>query len=488
MAELPQEVKIKKFVAGSQAPDITSGKSPDSKISNTNTSFFNKSIAQLRSAGGELEAIRQLGRSHGDLSAAVSAAVRLANTELKFRVYDDQHELSEEGDKLLKSILARLEIQFDYTTGFDNRQSLAGLKETLLRSIPMTGACAAELVLDKTRLPFAIKPIPVEKIQWVVSSKADGINQALIPRMNSQKGNIDLDFPTIAYAALDFEPMSAYTFSPLEPAINTSIFYSEIVEDIRRVITKTGHSRLVVKLNYEELVKSSPLDIRSDAQKLGDWVEGIRQSIQKEIEGLKPESALVTFTSVEADYLNSAIGSSADYSNLMMTIDAILSTSMKTPASVLGKPGAGSQNTASVESLLFLKNAMSLHPPVETVLCRLLTLACRLVGFSGYVKPYFVEPNLRPAVECESFVAMRQAKILEQLSLGFLTDAQAAQELGTGALSPTFQPLSGTQFYGAKPMGDTFNANQDTATRAVTTDKKKPAPKNSGGKDNSSKP
>lgn len=487
-ADVKDQVKVKKLVAGAQAPDVTTGKAPNSKLTNTNTSFFNQSVAELRRAGGELQAIRQLARMNGDVSASVSAMVRMANTKLKFHVYDDTHELSEDGDVLLRSILNRLELQFDYTTGFDNRQALAGLKETLLRSIPLTGACSAELVLDKARLPYEIRPIPVEKIQWVTTSKSNGINQALMPRINSSEGEIDLDVPTVVYAALDFDPMSAYTYSPIEPAINLTIWYVEVIEDIRRVVTLTGHSRLIVKLKYEELVKAAPLEITHDAKELGAWVEGVRLGIQKQIESLKPESALVTFDSVETEYLSSEIGSSADYSNLMATMDAVLATSMKTPASILGKASAGSQNTASVESLLFLKTAQALQPPVETVLSRLLTLACRLVGFPGYVKVEFSEINLRPGLECEAFVSMKQSRIMEQLSLGFITDAQAAQELGTGALSPTFKPLSGTGFYsGSQGAAATTNVDANPATRAVSTEQGGKSPKNSGGKDNKKK-
>lgn len=486
--DIKDQIKIKKFVQGAQVPDLTTGKSPTSKLSNTNTSFFNQSVAQLRQAGNELAAIRQLSRVHGDFSASISSIVRLANTELKFRVYDDQHQLSADGNTLLLSVLNRLETQFDYTTGFDSRQSIAGITETLLRSIPMTGACGAELVLDKARLPYSIKPLSVEKIQWVVSSKADGITQYLIPRMTSQKGNIDLDYPTIAYAALDFDPQSAYSFSPMEPAINMSIWYSEVVEDVRKVVIKTGHSRLIVKLKYEELIKASPLDVRADSDKLSAWVEGVRAGVQKEIEGLAADSALITFDNIDTEYLQSAIGSSADYSNLMEVLDGILATSLKVPKSVIGK-GTGGQNTASVESLLFLKSAASLQPPVATVLSRLLTLACRIAGFPGYVKVSFTEINLRPALETESFISMRQAKVLERLSLGFITDEEAAQELGTGPLSPAFKPLSGTQFYGASAAGgvDTLNPNDAAATRAVSTDKKKPSPKAAGGKDNSTR-
>lgn len=486
--DIKENVVIKKFVIGAQTPDVTSGKGINTKLSNSNSSYFNADVSQLRQAGSDLEAIRQLARVNGDVSATVSAMVRCANTEIKYRVFDATHQLSPDGYTLLMSILNRLETQFDYSTGFDNRQSVKGVVETLLRSVVLTGAAAAELTLDKARLPYALKTVSVEKVLWVVSTKADGVNQGLFPRVKGSKGDIDLDIPTFLYASLDHDPTSAYSYSPLEPSTGAAIFHAEVIQDLRRVVTRTGHSRLLVTLDYEQLIKSAPLELRGESVKLSAWVEGVRSNIASEIEKLSPESALVTFSSVTAEYLASTVGGGSDYTGLIGIIDSVLATSLKIPMSCLGK-GNGTQNSSSVESLLFIKQCAGLHAPVETVLSRALTLACRLVGFDGYVRANFSDINLRPSLECESFISMAQAKILERLSLGFITDSEAAQELGTGPLSPEFQPLSGTGFYGASATGgvDTLNVNDAAGTRAVSTDKKKPSPKAAGGKDSAAR-
>ena len=484
--DIKDNVIIKKFVVGSQTPDLTAGKGQGTKLSNSNSSYFNTDVSQLRAAGNELAAIRQLARVNGDVSATVSATVRCANTPLNFRVYDADHQLSPDGSNLLRSILNRLETQFDYSTGYDSRQSIAGLTETLLRSVVLTGAASAELTLDKTRLPYSVKAVPVEKVIWVVSTKADGVNQLLFPRIVSTKGNIDLDIPTFFYSALDYDPTSAYTYSPLEPSINAAIFHAEVIQDLRRVVTRTGHSRLLVSLDYQELIKSAPLDVRSDATQLGAWVEQVRSDISTEIEKLSPEAAIVTYSTITAEYLSSTIGAGSDYTGLIGIIDSVLATSLKIPMSCLGK-GKSSQNSSSVESLLFIKQCAGMQPPVETVLSRALTLACRLVGFDGYVKVKFDDINLRPKLETEAFLAMEQARVLEQLNYAFIGDSEAGELLGTGPLSTEFKPLAGTNFLNPMPAAAPPSPNDSPATRAVSTDKSKPSPKSSGGKDNSNK-
>jgi len=474
-------VIIKKIATGVTSATPSTGKGADSNLVNSLTSYFNTSLADLRNTGKTLEAIRTLARVHGDVSAAVAAVVRLANTELHMKVYSSDHQLDPDGSNLLRSIVVRLNNTFDYSQGYDGRMTFEAVKENLIRSIPLTGACSMELVLDKTGLPIQLKPVAVETVKFKVSKIVDGMSNKITPYQTTAKGVTDLNIPTFFYASLDQDLTTSYTYSPLEPGLNTSFFHAETVDDIRRVVKRSGHSRLVVKLLSEKLINSAPLEVRSDPNKLADWVESARVSVKTEIEKLSPESALVFFDTMEASYLNSEIGASADYKPLMETIDSILATALKTPAAVVGKrTSGGSQNTSSTESLLFIKTAEGLHQPVESVMSRAMTLAVRLYGFDGYVKCEFEPIDLRPEVELEAFKSMKQTRILEQLSLGFITDEEAAELLRTGPRAPGAPPLSGTLFTQQGQGQQAPSPNGDPALKAMTTN----TPKAAGGKSN----
>lgn len=474
------KVLLKTLLAGIRSRTSTSTSEADTAISNPLTSYFNKSIATLRAVGKDMEAIRTLARTHGDVSAAVSATVRLANTPLRMRVYDADHQLSADGSNLLRSVLVRMTNTYDYTQGYDDRASLAGAVETLLRSVPLTGACALELVLDKNRLPYRLQPVSVESLKFKTSKANLGSTYKVIPYQQGRDGDIELDIPTFFFAALDADAESAYPFSPMEPALNSAVYHSEVVEDIRRVVKRSGHSRLVVKLLTQELIKAAPMDVKADPAKLSQWVEETRKSVQTEIEKLSPESALVFFDTIEAEYLNSEIGASADYKPFLETLDSLLATALKTPAAIVGKRTAGgSQNTSSTESLLFIKTAEGIHQPVETVLSRALTLAVRLYGFEGYVACEFDPIDLRPDIELNAFKLMEQQRILEQLSLGFLTDVEAAELLHTGPRAPNAPELSGTLFTVGKAT-EPPSPNGDPARTALVPD----TPSSAGGKDN----
>lgn len=483
MAELNEKVVLSKVPSGVVSATPATGKDVGTALTNSLTAYFNNTLETLRNNGRTLEAIRTLARVHGDVSAAVSAAVRLSNTEMRARVYDSDHQLSADGSNLLRSVIARFNYAADYTDGFDDRMSVATCKEALLRSVPLTGACALELVLDKQRLPYRLQPVSVETLKFkVAKSKITG-GEKVAPFQAGSDGDIDLNIPTFFYASLDQDLTTAYSYSPLEPAVNTSFFHAETVDDIRRVVRRSGHSRLVVKLLSEKLLNSAPMDVKADPEKLSAWVEQARVAVRDEIENLSPEAALVFFDTIEADYLNSEIGASADYKPLMETIDSILATALKTPAAVVGKrTSGGSQNTSSTESLLFIKTAEGLHTPVETVFSRTFTLSLRLLGFDGYVVCDMDPIDLRPEIELEAFKQMRQTRVLEQLSLGFLDDDEAGELLHTGPRAPGAPKLSGTMFHNGQ-KSEAPSPNGDPARRALTPD----TPNSAGGKDNKTK-
>ena len=110
--------------------------------------------------------MRALVKISGDVAMAVTSYVRLASTDLKFKVYDSSHQLSNEGMLTLRSWLADLSNLNDYTYGYDDRIPLTGISESLLMEIMLTGACAMELVLDKVRLPFRLQPVSPSKLKW----------------------------------------------------------------------------------------------------------------------------------------------------------------------------------------------------------------------------------------------------------------------------------------------------------------------------------
>jgi hypothetical protein len=149
-------------------------------------------------------------------------------------------------------------------------------------------------------------------------------------------------------------------------------------------------------------------------------------------------------------------------------LNAKLVSGAKTLPVTLGFTSTAS--AGSVESLLFIKQADSVRRKLNECYSRALTVAIRLMGVEGYVEFEYDTINLRPEEELEAFKSMRQSRVLQLLSLGFMTDAEAGLKL-TGHLPPAgFKPLSGTGFMNStqttadNPTSNTSNAVEKNLT------------------------
>lgn len=444
MAEAPP-INLPRKVIATKVPvtDVGYRKENGATITDTERSYFNTSISDLRSLN-QTTAIRILTRTDGTFSAALNAYLQLGmSSGYTVTAYvAGTHQFDPAATLSAHSVLASLDTLYDYTEGFSSKQSLEGLLETLIKEVLQTGACMAELVLNKFRLPEEVVSIPINTIEWV--SKADGRR---FPRQIPTSGDkIPLDLPTIFYASHAQQSNSIFPRSPFESALNMLYMYQGLLEDIFKVIRRTGHTRMVVKIVQENIMKLADPDTLADSDKLAAFFESTRKQVETLLNDLNPEDAVVMYDSAEVDSI-SAAGDKADYSSMLDTLSGMLASALKTMPSVLGMRIGGSQSLSNTESLVFLKMVEGVRRPVETVMSRALTLATRLVaGTDSYVKFKFKPVDLRPESELSAHRSVDFQNVLRKLSAGYITDDEAAHLTGTFPRAPGAPNLSGTGF------------------------------------------
>ena len=463
----------KKLVTGRETGTTGSGLGKGIFLLDPKQSFTLQSLSsKLRSAVDDSARIRILARVAPDGSNAVSAMIRTAKTKLTLTAYDPLGQVDPLGQQALSGLQQTLFGAVDYTEGFNPRQSLDGLVETLLREVPLTGATAAELVLDKNRMPSYVAAVSPSTLKWaaspavLISAVTSPDAYKPIPYQIVMGRYVYLDQPNFFYTSFDQDPTTPYAFSPLEPAIMATLLNEGVNDDVQRVVRQTGHSRLYARLMFEQLKAARPDNVRAaPPEEQEAWYESQRQAVDNVIKGLAPEDGITAYDYCDISYLNSEIGSGSDYAPLLETMDGRAASALKVPPAVLAKRmAAGSQNTSSTEALVFLLLAEALQAPVAALLSRLFTLSLRLLGVEGEVRAQFAKPSLRPDIELEAFRSMYQTNVLNLLSLGFYTDNEAAQLLGTGPLSPDATPLSGTRFMPSTGGGQQANTTEDPTT------------------------
>ena len=462
-----------------KARAATPGSNQDtgSIIPRTNTTLEFETVRQLRAQGRKIEAIRKLARIDGNVSSAVHNLVQAAMSGFKIKAYEaGTHQLSPEGTQLARSVMASINTLYDYSLKFSDKRTIDAIIETALREVVLTGATGIELILNKQRLPEKFAVIPYESLKWRKGS------QGLYPVQTSSGGEIDLNIPTFWVVEAQLPANEAYSFSMMEGALDSAYYVREILEDMRRAVRRTGHARLVVTLDAEKVRASAPAEVQQDPVKLRAFMDSTRDEVVSVINSIEPEECLVSYDLVEVEAL-SADGEKADYAPLINLLTGLLATSLRTPPSILGLRLSGSQSLSNTESLIYLQSIGALQRPIEQAMSRAMTLATRLYGSDTYVEFRFNSVELRSEEERTPYKIMYQDMILEQLSLGLISDAQASEALGTGPKAPGSPDLSGTFFHeknaGNIDAGD-VSTNSDPMGRAISPS----TPTKGGGSDN----
>lgn len=429
----------------------------------------NLDIETLRGGATTSDTLRKLAKASPDLSAALFTAVRLGISGRYTAIGRDlDGTLNVEATKLAQQLCRRFDLLGPTDGGYNAYPSIRSCSESIGREFMLLGAGALEVVLNKQRLPEALMPIAVDTIKF----KYDKARK--IPYQVLGGEEISLDFPTFFYTSLDQDLRTAYADSPVESSIQPMISIQAFVNDLRRVFRRAIHPRLRAMINEEQWRKTVPSDILQDKDKLTEYMNATIVGLQALLDGLNPEDALVLFDTLGIDYMTGGNNSlSEEYKTMVSVYNSKLAAGAKTLPSILGHDTASS-NIASTQAMLYLKTVEgAVVFKLNELYSRALTLCVRLFGIDAVVEFAYDRPNLRPETELEAFYAMRQSRVLEQLSLGQTGDEEASLCV-TGTLPPAGAPkLSGTFF----KTTTTTSANPDSNTGALEQDLTGDAPK-----------
>jgi len=423
-------------------------------------------IARLSRQRGTQALLRDLAHASPDLSAAMFSYIRTAVTRDYNAVARNlDGTINVEGTRLVQQLLTRFDVLPDYTEGFAGTHSIRSIAESWGKELFIYGGIAGELVLGPDRLPRRIQPLSATTIQF----KPD--KEGVRPFQEVGGKEIDLDIPTFFYVALDMELMEAYPSSPVESAIKPTLFSEQFLADIQRVVRRAVHPRITVKIDYEKMVKYMPPGALHDQEAATAYYDSVVTEIQEQLNSLNPEDALVYNDTLSVSMDNNGnISLSSEYRTLEDLSNAKMATGAKILPAMLGHSTASS-NIASTETLIFMKSAEgAVQFKLNEMFSKIMTLAARLFGLDVYVEFAFDPIDLRPESELEAFRQLKQSRVLELLSLGLITDEQAAIELTGHLPRDGYTPLSGTMFRSRK--ADDTNPYQGESNSGSTLNQK----------------
>lgn len=428
-------------------------------------------VANLRTQTSPYAATRFIGKHSPEVSSAIAITLRTAITE-NYRVIgrDLDGQISAEATAMAQELLRRLTYLGSADGSFGAQQGLQSLSETLGMDLMNTGAASLEVALDKQRIPASFNPVAVNTLVFYEEENSFRVTQKI------GGTEIDLDIPTFIYAALDQVATEAYPTSPLSAVMQPVLADLDFNNDVRKALKRAVLPRLVASLDSEKILKATPPEILGDPEKLAVYRNSLMDEVEAVVNGLNPEDALVGYDYVSYSYVDGGFDPSQVIERVQKVLNAKLVAGARTMPVTLGFSSTSAAGSA--ESLLFLKQCDGIRRKLNEIYSRALTVAVRLMGIDCYVEFAYDTPNLRPDDELEAFRAMKQSRVLEQLSLGLITDEEACVIL-TGHLPPAGAPkLSGTMFkvggngVTENPTSNTANGTEKTLAPETPTKKK----------------
>ena len=461
---------LKKTRSGSNA-DIR-----DDSVNRTN-----QDLTDLRLGATSKEIVRNFAKVSPDLSHSLNNYIRFIITD-SYTVHAKSLEtdtVDPLATEMIQQFATRLNALPPDYDGYRKLNSFASIAETCISQLLCNGHTMAELVLDKALLPSYIQPISTNEVKY----KQKG--SYAIPFIKAGGVETVLDSPLIKSVVINQDPDSAYSDSWFEAGVQAIISSEEYRNDIRRAFRKASLPRVTAKIDTAKFKESLSPDIWYDPKKLKAAMDSVIEGIEDQLNGLNPEDCIVSFDTVAVEHLSQGNTSTHEslsvHSNIM---NGLVSTGLKTLPSILGR--GESQSVASTESILFLKVCEGVQGRINELFSSLLTMAARLQGHDVVVTFKYKKPDLRPDAELESFYVMKQSRILEQLSLGLISDEEASIMLTGDLPSKSFKPLSGTGFHQKSEAPENPYSNTSVSGEGVTNTKvqKDQKPKNQDSKTN----
>jgi hypothetical protein len=167
-----------------------------------------------------------------------------------------------------------------------------------------------------------------------------------------------------------------------------------------------------------------------DAKKLAEFINSKYSEIDGQLRESNPEDALIHLDYVDVSLLESRAGTgvSVDFRPIIQVLDQKISSALKTLPTILGRT-IGANGASKEEIVLYTKIIKMYQKHVATTLSKIFTLVLRLNGSKSFAKFVFEPVSLRSDQEVENHLMMKQKRLIEAISMKWITDNEASFEM-----------------------------------------------------------
>ena len=423
-------------------------------------------IFTSRTASNAQALMKDMVKYDTDVSATLHAYLTLCSTDITFMTYSQDGKMDTAGLELVQRAITLMSRRNDYSTGFRFVQSLNELGDSMRYMALLRGGTAVELVFDKLLNPTGVRHIDLANVSWTETKPGE---YKPLQKAPSGGDDISLDVPNVFVKLYRQNPTEIYPESPFVSAINTIAARQQVINDLYRIMQKTGYPRLDVEVVEEVLRKNAPTEIQQNDAQLSNWVAAYMRSISAQLSGMRADTAFVHSDAIKTKIEGQGPGKSLDAQSIISVLNSQNQAALKTVATIIGRGEAG-VNTASVEARVFSMSADALNRHVGDMMSEMLTFALRMAGYQGYVVVKYAPAELRPLTELEPQLTLRQQRLMTALSYGVISDDEFHMQMYNRPAPEGAPQLSGTNFMTAanESRADEVTPNDDPLGRSLS--------------------
>lgn len=366
-----------------------------------------------------LATLRRIRDYNPDAALAVWNFLRLVNSGLQLTVQDMAGNPDEEGLELLSELSKRV--------GTEYGGGLNMLINVMVLTQITQGAIASEVELSDNLKdivdyvlvdPFLIDFARNEQGKWAPIVAGLGKNQWI--NTNQFK-----------YLPLDPDVDIPHGRSPFWPALRTSTFQIEVLDDLKAVAHNQGYPRIDVTVLRDTLLAHAPATLKAkDKEKeLADWLQTELGKIQDAYNALNPDDTFIHLEGIEVGYVGPGRAGSINLNTLIRALDNQVVSSLKQLPILLGRNEASTTTHASIQWQIFIAGVEALQGSVKQMLEWLFNLSLQIYGRQSVATVAFT-PIRKTDREAEARAGYTEARTWAlKVMAGWASDNEAAQAL-----------------------------------------------------------
>ncbi|MDN6640761.1 MAG: hypothetical protein L0L10_08250, partial [Tetragenococcus sp.] len=417
MAKVRAEV-MRKIGAG----QLKSGKGTHAPWENNFFNGYNTNQPLKRHPQRQVEvlnALRYLRDINPDASMAVWNFLRMANQGHEIQVTDVDGNDDEEMTNYINDDLAP-RVGRIYGGGADQLINVLNLTGYTL------GAEALEVELDDS-LTEVVDFHPVDPTR--LGFTADENDNLQLTQKNDKGENIFLNPEQVFYIPIDPEIDDPYGRSPILPAIESVIFQTEVLEDLKAVAHHQGHARFDVSVTTDAIMAAIPQEILYNEDEVDKFVTNYLDSVEKQFQNISADGDFYHNDSIKIETVGGTKGQSMDAKALIEIIDQQIITSLKQFPILLGRNSSVSETHAKVQLELEYMTIRSIQKVTKRMLEKAYNIALRARGSQSIVTVTFNDVAIKNRLEDAQAEEKEINNEITKVNQGFIDNDEASNNV-----------------------------------------------------------